>query len=537
MAVVSIIANNTRIEDGEAATGWSSIGSGQGGAAEGSFFYQGALLFNRKVTAAGGAGFYYAPTSDSGSSQDMTSSTKPVCMFKFIVTDYGGLNPQDGCVVRLGSDTSNYYDYVVAGTSSPVSAYSKYPAPGGFIIVPVDPEISGYRAGSGLGTPTLTAIDYFGLVAKFDTASAKSENVGMDALDLGTGLTIIGGDGGDTDGIFEDFRDADEGTINNRYGYVTSANGILNVFGRLQFGTSTQSCVFTDSNRTIVYPDGFYDVGFSGLELNLATSSITTFTSCTFLGRGDTTVVDTRPVLFATASVGTFSSNSCNYDNFNEMTLTSGCEINDGVISNTKKIFQNGALIDGVTINSANPGVGVAFIESDNPSNIVNATWNFSQGHAFEITTPGTYSLDNLTFNGFGVNGGLSASIYNNSGGAVTLNLQNGTSLPTVRNGAGATTTIPTTSTLTLTGLVNPTEVRVFDNANPQTEVGGQEDVTTGTYTLNINISTYPSVNIAILDGGATPAVKNIFLKNIDMSSGDVTLPIQQQVDRQFENP
>jgi hypothetical protein len=536
MAAITITANNTRIDDAEAVTGYTSIGGGPGGAAEASFPYQGSLLFNRKITSSSGAGFYYTPTGDGGSAQDMTTTSKSHMMIKLIVTDYGGLNTTDGLVIRIGDTTTTYYDLVAAGSAAPVTSMQSYPVQGGFIIVPMNPNVAGYRNAT-TGTPDLTSVDYIALVGKFAASTAKSENVGLDAIDLGTGLTMVGGEAADTDGVFEDFRLADEGTTANRWGYVTSANGILNVFGRLKFGTASGVCIFDDSNKTIVFPDGMFDVGFSGLEIDLGAASDISIDSCTFLGRGDTTTVDTRPILTATSSTGTFSSTSCTYDNFNEITLSSACTITGGVISKTKKLYQNGSTLDGVTINAAVPGVGVAFVESDNPSNIKNSVFNFSEGHAFEITTAGTYTLDNLKFNGYGSNETTSSAIYNNSGGAVTLNLSGGTSLPTVKNGTSATTTIPTTSTLTLTGLVNPSEVRIFDNASPQTEVGGQETITTGTYTLNINISTYPSINIAILDAGATPAVKNIFLSDIDMSSGDVTLPIQQQVDRQYNNP
>ena len=72
-------------------------------------------------------------------------------------------------------------------------------------------------------------------------------------------------------------------------------------------------------------------------------------------------------------------------------------------------------------------------------------------GHFVEITSTGTISLDNLQFSGFGADGTTSAAIYNNSGGAVTINILNGGATPTVRNGTGASTTIQNTVTIEAT--------------------------------------------------------------------------------------
>lgn len=87
------------------------------------------------------------------------------------------------------------------------------------------------------------------------------------------------------------------------------------------------------------------------------------------------------------------------------------------------------------------------------------------------------------------------------------------------------------TNTLTLTGLKNPTEVRVFD-AGTTTEIGGQETVTSGTFTTQIDAGTYPDVDIAVISLG----YQNTRLLGIDMSGGNVSIPVQQVLDRQYQN-
>ena len=83
-------------------------------------------------------------------------------------------------------------------------------------------------------------------------------------------------------------------------------------------------------------------------------------------------------------------------------------------------------------------------------------------------------------------------------------------------------------TTLTLTGLQNNTEVRVYDQGTT-TEIAGVENTSTGTFTTGISVS---SVDIVIHALGYL----NQRLTNVDTST-DRTIPIQQTIDRQYENP
>ncbi len=84
---------------------------------------------------------------------------------------------------------------------------------------------------------------------------------------------------------------------------------------------------------------------------------------------------------------------------------------------------------------------------------------------------------------------------------------------------------------LTLTGLRNPTEVRVFE-AGTTTEIAGQQDVTTGEFVTSIDAGAYPAVDISILSLG----YQNTRLLGVDLSGGDVSIPVQQIIDRQYAN-
>ena len=123
----------------------------------------------------------------------------------------------------------------------------------------------------------------------------------------------------------------------------------------------------------------------------------------------------------------------------------------------------------------------------------------------------------------------IHSTLKNNSGGAVTINIVGGGDTPTYENIGGSTTTVNNNVSITLTGLKNPTEIRVF-NAGTGTQVAGQEDVTTGTFQFTVAAST--SVDISILSLGYQN--QRILAYS---TAVDATLPVTQQLDRQYLNP
>ena len=133
--------------------------------------------------------------------------------------------------------------------------------------------------------------------------------------------------------------------------------------------------------------------------------------------------------------------------------------------------------------------------------------------------------FDNITFND-----STSTQVEWRGGGTLTVTNLNGSNTESIKcyGSRGGSVVTVTPATLTLTGLQNPTEVRVYE-AGTTTEVAGQEDVTTGTFAATIQT---PSVDIVI----AALTFQNIRLLGVD-TTGDVTLPIQQRFDRYYENP
>ncbi|WZE63618.1 hypothetical protein PANI_CDS0099 [Maribacter phage Panino] len=127
-------------------------------------------------------------------------------------------------------------------------------------------------------------------------------------------------------------------------------------------------------------------------------------------------------------------------------------------------------------------------------------------------------TADNITFN-------PKASIHIRYEGADTLNWTNSNGSNASRSSGNVNILNP--SQLTITGLKNPTEVRVY-NAGTQTEVAGQENVTTGIFSQTISVSNVDIVLLAL-------SYRNRKLENIDMSN-DLSIDVTQFIDRQYEN-
>lgn len=154
-------------------------------------------------------------------------------------------------------------------------------------------------------------------------------------------------------------------------------------------------------------------------------------------------VTDTKQAL----RINPASSGSATYDFTGSVNIgwevtndVAGVVFNNATFRACHGISLLGGGLDGCVIKDS---ITSPAVTTSNPGNITNCEFiSAGSGHAIEITTPGTYDFDGNTFSGYGADASTDAAIYNNSGGAVTLNLGSGDATPTVRNGAGASTTV-----------------------------------------------------------------------------------------------
>lgn len=541
MALVTVTADNTRVKDAENATGYSNIGGGQSGSSEPSFAYQGSNLYNRKVTStSSGAGFYYDPTSDSGSAQNMTTGRKTL-MVKQMCSDYNGLNAASGQRVRIGTGTSAYYTFITAGNFSLVPDLQSYPATGGLVVTAIDPNLwATYRdvnfsAGAG-GSIDLSAITYFGYTWVFVASTAKSENCGSDAIDIGTGLYLVGGDGGDADATWKSFSAGDEGVVANRWGYARASQGSVLCLGKLRVGTNNDSTHvatgFTDTTSVVVWPDHMAAAGFSGAEIWLGNGASNFTDGALHISSGTIANIDSRADFEVVGSVasGLFSHS---LRNFRNVTYTATCLVTGRI--NCQLLTQGGAEFDGAVIRT-NSLTSVACLQDPSFSLTGIHDSDFIQagaGHAYEIDTATTITLTNINHIGYGANGSDDAAIdVTAPSGTVTINISGGDT-PTYKT-AGATVVINNAKnfTFTLSPSITNYEWRLYSvtaigSLAGSVELAGEELASQDNqaYAYNYTVDTPVAVQII---GKGNDTVESITYYTLSSSDQNVSITLQE---------
>lgn len=455
MAVVAVAADSSRYDAMDATTNISSIGGGAGAGAETDIIYQGTASISRKVT---NAGFY----SSTGANRNMTTTGRRTWLVKVWLTNYSSLSSTGNILeVRIGSGTGAYYSYTVG------SPTVDYPAKGGWAILAIDPNIASHRDGT-TGSPSLTACNYF---AAFTTCStSKVENLCLDAIDVGYGLYLTGGDGGDTDGVFSNFVADDELDITNgRLGYITNQSGVIFILGRIVIGATSASGVFTsvatgftDTAAALVWPENKGAAGFSGAVFHLGNAgTIISLTRCNLSSRGTSAGEETRAVLDVIGTSGVLTISGGAISNFASLNLTNAATLDGVVISQSGQISANGSNLSNSNVQNSSAASALLWNIATDTDGLLDDMGFLSSGtgHAIELgsNTPSSISLVGHSYSGYASIDGSTGNetIYNNSGKSITINIVNG-STPTIRNGTGASTTVvlgTVTTTITVVDL------------------------------------------------------------------------------------
>jgi len=229
--------------------------------------------------------------------------------------------------------------------------------------------------------------------------------------------------------------------IANGWGLVSNPQGKqFNVFAPTEWGDSgTASTYFSeeDSQVTLIGTG----VGAGNFDMrntcNATGTNVFKLKGCVVINLGaaanwdlsdansDTVAVDTTQ--FVDNGAFTFPVTGGTDRHCNDSTFANCGQVNPSTMEFLRNTFigttdANGALL-------ANRNLDSMTFTSD------------GTGHAIYITAPGSYDYTLNSFNGYGIDTSTDATIYNNSGGAVTINVNSGDT-PTFRNGSGASTTI-----------------------------------------------------------------------------------------------
>lgn len=545
MAVPSYTEDLTDIDLAESgSTGWTAFNISGGGG--------GAPAFGADFGMQGGGCWDKAASNaERGLAVNKTPGTGTVAagvhIFQWGFTATPGVTDtlqNRGAYVIIGTSTSDYVQFHVEGSDT-------FGAQGRvgkcYVVDYVTTANTGsvpYRTVG--GTPGATPT-YFGFGLK-TLATVKGSNMGADAVRYGTGgfLTagelISAGDASDDPCTFDGFATQNDNN-SNRWGILTSLGGdnyeLQGKFavGQNNVGTATLAR-FRDS----------------GININLVDTvhSTTDFTQFIFdhaSTRAEWTNINISAL--GTNNPGRFVVNSANptvivtggsFINFGITTMRSNTDFDGTTFRGCDQITQNGGTIDNCIIDST---IATSAILSDDPGLISNTDFiSDGSSHGVRCDTTGTYNWTGNTDSGYtgtrGTNstpasGSTNAMFYNNSGGLITLNVGGGGQSPSVRNGAGATTTVNNNVSVTFTGLKDNTEVRIYDNST-LVELAGIENATAGTtdnrtFTASISGGTVVRYIIHNIN------YEYINVQNFTWPASDQNILIAQRLDGNYSNP
>lgn len=299
-------------------------------------------------------------------------------------------------------------------------------------------------------------------------------------------------------------------------------------YGPLQFGDGGTNPIFLDLNATAFEFPGQYNAALKQVTYN----SVDNVAGLTYNAGASDTIKHRNSVISSPSRyhwrIHASSSASATYDFRGLSLIGAGDVVLRNVATFTGMSFGNCAL---VTQNSAPIASGTfsnTLVMSSLPSGISACTFTSGgTGHAIQITAPGTYTFPGNTFTGYGANDSTDAAIYNNSGGAVTLNVTNGGNTPTVRNGTAATTTVSSAISLTLTGLKTGSDIVILDAG--LTVIRLQVD-SHASDTFIYNFTAPGNIDIGVIKEGYVP----FYIRGFTLPLANTSIPISQTFDRNF---
>jgi len=326
----------------------------------------------------------------------------------------------------------------------------------------------------------------------FDTQSKAlggGFNVAVDIIRYGNdGIRLTAGTTGDR-GTFTEIAVADRDTSNQ------TAHGIFRAYTTIAFGCQgpltfgddgvATTSYFEDSGAVVVFEDRnvsdgkyYFDVVGHASATNvfvLTGSTIATAgpsVSMDFSGGDIDTLTFDGCVFSALRGAILFSANAdasghivddCTFDGVGKITAGS-VDINRASIINSDSATNAiemgaGDLLD-VSIASYEGTAGTAallFNQAYDPNGELDRA-TFAKGtaatHAIEFgsSTPSTITLTDHTYTGYHAsNGNNDSTFYNNTGGALTINVVGASGNTSYRNGASASTTVSSSVTVTIT--------------------------------------------------------------------------------------
>jgi hypothetical protein len=520
-------------DTGETTANWAAIGGGASGlAVETDYFVQGTNCVSKAAWAGAAKGMIEDTTNTTLSS----GSGNAVYMWVTHLTPASlGTKAQGGIRVLLGSATNTYNEYYYAGSDT-----IDYGAP--WICAVVDPD----NATANSGSVTTATMDCYGAIANLPTTGpTKGAPFGIDATRYGRSIEI--NDGAGAPANFTDMASAND-AVSARWGQFQRTPGSTVNFTmqcRIEFGdtTNTTACTFSDSNKNVTINDLEF-VATDFIEFDVTQGSTVSLDSCSFVA---TSGGNTRGN-WVTTSATSVDLTSCTFANMGTFGFDSAYTVTNCTFRGCDQITLGSGSMSNCNVTNATVASGeAAVITSDLDNFSGGSITTTGTGHAIELTTASDASWTTSTSGyragttgepitpfvvGSTANGNETVFISATSG---TFNIAvSGVDTPSVAVPSGFSGTINITGfkpTLTLTGLVANSEVRIYAHGTTTELTGVENSGTTFSYQYAYAASTYVDIVIHKAD------YKYYRVDNYLLGSGDASLPIAQIFDRNYNNP
>jgi len=390
---------------------------------------------------------------------------------------------------------------------------------------------------------TLTAISQVGLgTVHLAKAQGNVDNIKLDRMSYHANGSYALRINGGTSGTPENTADVETDSITNGWAIITNPKGSqYDFYAPTEWGepVANADAYFNASDEQWTLVGGAAGIGHfpfrvvgnatDTVSFELQSVSITNIGTRASFDMSDTNIdtLDLNTVTFTDLGAITFPPN------------TATRAITAIIFNNCDQAYLDDINATSIIFNGTTNADGA--IRVDTVGQLTNQSgFTFNSdgtGHAIIITTAGTYDLNDFNFNDYGADGTTNAAIYNNSGGAVTLNIVGGNS-PTVRNGTGASTTVNNPVVLTVAGMPVGAELVITDDQDPPNELLQVEATVTGTEVYNYQgADAGNTVVINVIPDYTTDGDVAIFNEDYVLEATNQTFNVLGDDDRVYSNP
>ena len=367
-------------------------------------------------------------------------------------------------------------------------------------------------------------------------AISKGNPFGIDAIRYGRGeLRVVGGETAD----YANFAGmATQNDLNaNMWGLFQAIPGgylwkgliTLGYLALVDFRDSNVN-IFIDDTRKVLSSFNRLEIKYTGTNIEWTNISITALGN---VAKGELEMIDNE----------TFIDVGGTFTDMGTFVYQSNATINGRTWRRCALVTQGGADLDNCIFDKSPAAVALLV---DNPDNIDNCTFNSDgNGHAIELTTDcagNSYTLTDFWANDYAASDGSTGDevIFNDSGGAVTINIDGGSGVSnlSVRDGSGASTNLVANFSFTVTGLELNTEVTIV-TAGTSTVLHNTENASTsdgdGKYQITYSHSGGASVDVLIHHVDYLPDISNIY--GLTLPSANSSAKASMFDDPNYDNP